>query len=71
MPEANDHVVVTQRWPPFCNSNVNPIRIVSSKRKALVRDKDKCSIDAQWNTVREVSQILKPEECNSHFGSAG
>lgn len=56
--------------PPY-SRDFNPIENAFSKLKALLRAKAERSVDALWNTVRDIVKLFEPQECANYFAAAG
>ena len=56
--------------PPY-SPDFNPIERAFSKLKSIMRSKAERSIKALWNTVGDVIDLFKPDECANYFQAAG
>ena len=56
--------------PPY-SPDFNPIEMAFSKLKAMLRAKAERSINALWNTVGKLIDLITPEECRNFFNACG
>ena len=56
--------------PPY-SPNLNPIEMVLSKLKTLVRKSKLRNVSALWNKLGELCDVFLPEECRNYFKHAG
>lgn len=56
--------------PPY-SPDLNPVEMVSSKRKALLRKKAAQSFDAISTAVGDICDLFDPQQCRNFFKAAG
>ena len=56
--------------PPY-SPDLNPIEKLFAKLKALLRKAAKRSVDALWNEIGDLLNILSSTECANYFASSG
>ena len=56
--------------PPY-SPDLNPIEMVFSKLKALVRKLKLRTIEAPWRKLGELCDVFLPEECKNYLQHAG
>ena len=56
--------------PPY-SLDFNPIEMAFSKRKALLRQAAKRTVDSLWDAVAEALKAFTPQECANMFAHAG
>lgn len=56
--------------PPY-SPDFNPIEMAFSKLKALIRKAAPRTVNDLWQTLGELLEAFKPEECKNYFAAAG
>ncbi len=56
--------------PPY-SPDFNPIEMVFSKLKSLMRSRAERTVTALWDAVGEVLKAFTPAECANFFTAAG
>ena len=56
--------------PPY-SPDLNPIEMVFSKLKTLVRKAKVRQVEDLWNKLGELCDVFSPEECLNYFRHAG
>jgi transposase len=56
--------------PPY-SPDLNPIEMVFSKLKTLVRKSKLRKVSELWNKLGELGDVFLPEECRNYFKHAG
>jgi len=56
--------------PPY-SPDLNPIEMVFSKLKTLVRKSKLRTMEALWRKLGELCDVLTPKECKNYFKHAG
>ena len=56
--------------PPY-SPDLNPIEMVFSKLKSLVRKLKTRTMEALWQRLGELCDVFLPEECKNYFKHAG
>jgi len=56
--------------PPY-SPDFNPIEMMFSKLKALLRKVAERTIEALWRAIADCSPLVTPRECANYFEAAG
>jgi len=56
--------------PPY-SPDFNPIEMVFSKLKTLIRKAKMRTVETLWNKLGELCDLFTPEECKNYFKHAG
>ena len=56
---------------PKYSPDLNPIEMVFSKMKALIRKVAARTYDQLWQAVGSVCSLFTPDECYKYFAAAG
>ena len=56
--------------PPY-SPDLNPIEKLFSKLKALLRAAAERTVDALWDRVGEILNLISPAECQNYIRHAG
>ncbi len=56
--------------PPY-SPDFNPIEMVFSKLKALLRKAAERSVDGLWSVIGRIVGMYSPRECTNYFAAAG
>ena len=73
-PSAEKAVRARGAWllflPPY-SPDLNPIEMVFSKLKALLRARAVRTTDQLWRAIGQIRGLFDPQECQNHFNAAG
>jgi len=69
--EAIEGVGATIRYLPPYSPDFNPIEMVFSKLKALLKKAAHRTVEALWNEIGTLLDAFSPQECANYFKSAG
>lgn len=69
--EAIEGVGATIRYLPPYSPDFNPIEMVFSKLKALLKKAAHRTVEALWNTIGILLDSFSPQECANYFKAAG
>ncbi len=69
--QAIENAGAELRYLPPYSPDFNPIEMAFSKLKALLRAKAERTVDALWNSVGDLIDQFKPQECANYFAAAG
>ena len=69
--EAIEAVGASLRYLPPYSPDLNPIEMLFSKLKALLRKAKHRAIDALWNEIGKLTHSFTPTECHNYFAAAG
>ena len=69
--EAIEAVGAELRFLPPYSPDFNPIENAFARLKAMLRAKAERSISALWDTVGDLIDASKPDECANYFQAAG
>ena len=69
--EAIERVGAELRFLPPYSPDFNPIEMAFSKLKAPLRARAERTVDALWDTVGNLIDAFKPNECANYFQAAG
>lgn len=56
--------------PPY-SPDLNPIEMVFSKLKTLLRQAEERTVDALWRRIGQILDRFEPEECENYLRAAG
>jgi transposase len=56
--------------PPY-SPDLNPIEMAFAKLKAHLRARAVRTIDALWNAIGKICDLVQPDECKNYFAAAG
>ena len=59
------------RFLPRYSPDLNPIEMVFSKLKTLLRKASERTVEALWNRIGELLSQFPPKECQNYFQAAG
>jgi len=69
--EAIEAVGATIRYLPPYSPDLNPIEKLFSKLKAMLRKAAARTVDALWEQLGRLVDLVSPNECLNYFQSAG
>ena len=69
--EAIEGVGATIRYLPPYSPDFNPIEMVFSKLKALLKKAAHRTVEALWNEIGTLLDAFSPQECANYFKSCG
>lgn len=69
--EAIEAVGAELRYLPPYSPDLNPIEMMFSKLKALLRKAAERTIEGLWDTIGELLKQFPPQECRNYFREAG
>lgn len=69
--EAIEKVGAQVKYLPPYSPDLNPIELLFSKLKTLLRKAAKRTRDSLWNCIGELLDEFKPEECTNYFKHCG
>ena len=69
--EAIEAASATLLFLPPYSPDLNPIERLFAKIKALLRKTAARTVDALWQTIAEVIEVITPEECANYFRNSG
>ncbi len=69
--EAIEGVGATIRYLPPYSPDFNPIEMVFSKLKALLKKAAHRPVEVLWNEIGTLLDAFSPQECANYFKSAG
>jgi phosphoribosyl 1,2-cyclic phosphodiesterase len=70
-PVALSQLGATIRYLPPYSPDFNPIEMVFSKLKALLKKAAHRTVEALWNEIGTLLDAFSPQECANYFKSAG
>ena len=69
--EAIEAKGATMRYLPPYSPDLNPIEMMFSKLKALLRKAAHRTVDALWDEIGKLLDTFSPNECKNYFKSSG
>ena len=69
--EAIEAKGATLRYLPPYSPDLNPIEMLFSKLKALLKKAAHRTVDALWNEIGKLLDTFSPTECANYFKAAG
>lgn len=69
--EAIEQVGATLRYLPPYSPDLNPIELLFSKLKSLLRSAAARTVDALWTALGTISKQFNPTECRNYLRHCG
>lgn len=69
--QAIERIREELRFLPRYSPDFNPIEMVFSKFKSLLKKTAARTVDGLWNAIAEAIETFSPTECENYFAAAG